>query len=104
MNWGTKEFEALFKLMREDGNPHHAEMTRPALRSEHRRYYDVFRSLSASRTWNQSGPNPIQVSEVKAYMEMQGIEDPDTRMKYLRLTQGMDAVEIKSIRAATRTP
>lgn len=49
--------------------------------------------------WNQVGPQPIQVSEVKSYMEMVGIEDPDTRLKYLRLIQGLDAVEMKAIRA-----
>ncbi len=85
--------------MRADGNVHPAELTRPALKPCDRRYYDAYRSLSASRMWSQVGPQPIQVSEVKSYMEMVGIEDPDTRLKYLRLIQGLDAVEMKAIRA-----
>jgi hypothetical protein len=89
--------------MRDNGDQHHAELTRPALRSENRRYYDAYRSLSAGRTWSQVGPNPIQVSEVQAYVHLCGMEDPATCMKYLRLIQGMDAVEIKSIRSRTKT-
>lgn len=88
--------------MRANGDVHPAELTKTALRSEDERYYGVFRSLSASRIWTQIGPNPIQVSEVRAYMDMAGIEDSATRMKYLRLVQGMDIVELKSIRARTK--
>lgn len=43
--------------------------------------------------WSQVGPNPIQVSEVAAYLGMLGIEDPDTRLKYLKIVQGLDIVE-----------
>ena len=48
--------------------------------------------------WTQVGPVAIPVSEVKAYMEMAGIEDPETKLKYLRLIQGLDAVEVKVVR------
>lgn len=99
MSWGTPEYQALFKTLRADGTIHPAELTRPALRNEDRRYYDAYRSLSASRNWNQAGPMPIPVSEVWAYMEMVGIDDHETRLKYLRLVQGLDAVELKAIRA-----
>ena len=89
--------------MRADGNVHPAELTRPALKDEDRRYYDAFRALSASRTWSQIGPNPVQVSEVQAYLWMLGVEDPETKLKYLRLIQGLDAVEMKIIRANLKT-
>jgi len=87
--------------MRGDGNIHPAELTKVALREEDRRYYDVFRSLSASRIWSQVGPNPIQISEIAAYLGMVGIEDHATKMKYTRILQGLDIVELKSIRAKT---
>lgn len=89
--------------MRRDGNVHPAELTKTALRNGDRRYYDVYRSLSASRMWNQAGPLPIQISEIESYMSLAGIEDPDTKLKYLRLVQGLDIVEIRSIRAKTKT-
>lgn len=88
--------------MREDGRVHPAEATRPALKSEDRRYYDAYRSLSACRIWSQIGPDAIQVSEVLAYMEMASITDPETRLKYLRLVQGLDLVELKHIRSKTK--
>lgn len=90
-------------MLRDDGRVHAAELNRPALRNVDRRYYDVFRSLSASRTWSQVGPNPIQIGEVSAYMGMMGIEDPETKIKYLRLIQGLDVVEMKNIRANMKT-
>lgn len=102
LNWGTESFSALFKNMRANGDIHPAELKRPALRSEDKRYYDAYRALSASRMWSQIGPSPIPVSEVNAYMDMVGIEDPETKLKYLRIIQGLDAVEIKNIRANTK--
>lgn len=88
--------------MRGDGSVHPAELTKTALKDEDKRYYDVFRTLSASRIWSPIGPNPIQVSEVRDYVEMAGIEDPETKLKYLRLIQGLDIVEMKSIRAKSK--
>lgn len=91
--------QALFRNMRDDGLVHKADVNRPALKPQDRRYYDAFRALSASRMWGQLGPSPIQISEISAYLGMTGIDDPDTKMKYLRLVQGMDIVEMQSIRA-----
>ncbi len=88
--------------MREDGNVHPADRDRPSLKDRDRRYYDAFRSLSSARTWSQVGPNPLQISEIAAYLGLLGLEDPDTRMKYVRLLQGLDLVEMKSIRAKTK--
>lgn len=46
--------------------------------------------------WNQVGPLPIQVSEVMSLMkDGYGIQDEETRMKYLRLVRRMDRVEMK---------
>lgn len=97
--YGSPAHQAMVKNMREDGLTHPSELTKPALKPEDRRYYDAFRALSASRMWSQVGPSPIQVSEVSAYMGLAGIEDPDTKLKYLRLVQGLDIVEMNSIRA-----
>jgi hypothetical protein len=61
------------------------------------KYHDAFRHLGASRHYGQGGPLPIAVSEVKAYLDLVGIESPRTRMKYLRLIQRMDQVELAHI-------
>lgn len=92
------EYQNLFKEMRKDGRVHAAELSKPALKDQDRRYYDAYRSLSASRMWSPLGPNAIPVSEVAAYLSMVGIEDTDTKLKYLRIVQGLDIVEMKSIR------
>lgn len=97
MTWGTAEYQSLFKAMRADGNVHPQDKRKPALKRGDRRYYDAFRSLSASRMWNQVGPTPLRLSEIHHYLQMAGIETPETKLKYLRLMQGMDAVELKCI-------
>lgn len=97
--YGSTQYQNLFKQMRLDGLVHAAELKKPALRREDKRYYDAFRSLSASRMWSQVGPSPIQVSEVDAYMNMCGITDSETKLKYLRLIQGLDIVERTHIQA-----
>lgn len=89
--------------MREDGNPHPMDKGKPALRSEDKRYHDAYRALSASRIWSQIGPHPIQMSEIAAYLGLLGIEDPETKLKYVRLIQGLDIVELRNIRANIKT-
>ena len=39
----------------------------------------------------------MQVSEVKAYVDMLGLEDVDTKFKFLKFVQLMDRVELESI-------
>lgn len=97
MTWGTKENQALFKALRDDGVPHKEDKRKPALRAEDRRYYDAFRALSASRLCVDGNPQPLQISEIKAYVELVGIESPETKLKYLRLMQGLDLVERECI-------
>ena len=100
MAWGGSE--KLFKAIREDtGIPHPSDIGRPALRSDCIKYFDAFRYLGASRMWSEVGPHAIQVSEVAAYVGMAGITDPYTKLKYLRLVQAMDRVELEHINRKT---
>jgi len=88
----------LFKLIKEDtGKDHPALSNKPALRSDCIKYHDAFCFLGASRLWSQVGPNPIQVSEVESMLRMMGIESSETQLKYLRLIQRMDRVEMKHL-------
>ena len=94
MQWGSSEH--LFKAVKEDtGVPHPADIGRPALRRDCIRYYEAFRYLGASRICNTTGPQPIQVVDVKAYLDIVAIDDPATRLKYLRLIQALDSVALK---------
>ena len=45
--------------------------------------------------WNEVGPQPVQVSEVAAYVvDILGLEDVDTKIKFLKFVQLMDRVEL----------
>ena len=39
------------------------------------------------------GPLPIPVSEIKGFLEMVGVRDPQTCLKYVRLIGKLDDVE-----------
>lgn len=47
--------------------------------------------------WNQVGPVAIQLSEIEACLRVMGIDEPATRMKYVRLIQTLDRVEREHI-------
>ena len=96
MEWsGSENF---FKVIREDtGIPHHADIGRPALRNDCIKYYDAFRYLGACRLWSEVGPQSIQISEIAAYLGLVGIEQSETKLKYLRLVQSMDRVELAHV-------
>lgn len=86
-------------MIRDDtGVPHPADSGRPAPRRDCIKYYEAFGYLGSSRNWGEAGPNPIAVSEVAAYVtDILGIEDSTTKLKYLRLIQKMDRVELAHI-------
>ncbi len=100
MQWGDEGSVKLFKLIYEDTGHHHpAYLNKPALRDDCIKYLDAFRLLSASRLWSEVGPQPIQLSEIKAYMQLVGIKDKSTKLKYVRLIRSMDSVTLKHIHA-----
>lgn len=49
--------------------------------------------MGSRRLWNQVGPLPIPVSEIKAFLGLVGVSDPSTCLKYVRLIGKMDDVE-----------
>lgn len=106
MRYGTEDWQRLFKQVYEETGVHHPAKTRePALRSDCIPYFDAFRFLGASRKWSQVGPQPIEMKEIMALLvDGLGIDDADERMKYVRLIQGMDRVELnyRAEKAATK--
>lgn len=47
--------------------------------------------------WSQAGPSPIQVSEVKALLDLTDEESPDERSRFLALMQELDRVEMRHL-------
>jgi len=80
--------------MKADGITHPALLEQVALRDDCIDYHDVFRSLGASRKWTQVGPEPLQTTEIKAELELRGIDDHYERLKYLRIVRKLDRVEL----------
>ena len=100
--YGDDEHKRLFEAMKEDGFTHPALQRKPELRRDCIRYFDAYRHLGSARIWSQAGPLPIQTSEVMSLLkDGLGLEDPETRMKYLRLIRRMDRVELKYLHAQT---
>lgn len=57
-------------------------------------FWDGFDFLSERRIQTEVGPQPIQISEILAYVEYVGIFDSDTRDSFLRIVQHLDRTYI----------
>lgn len=90
----------MFAAVKEDtGQDHPALKTKPALRSDCIKYLDVFRLLSACRLWGEAGPQPLQLGEIRAALDLHGLEEAATKVKYARLLKLMDSVELTHLRS-----
>lgn len=55
--------------------------------------------LTSSRQFGMAAPQPILISEIVAYCELMGINDPDEREEFLHHVQKMDLVFQADFRA-----
>lgn len=83
----------MFENMRKDGLRHPAERTKPALRRDCIQYLDAFRTLSASRLWNQVGPQRIVLSEMTNWLEQLGYRGEEL-IKACRMVSTLDDIEV----------
>lgn len=68
-----------------------AEM--PKLQGTDTAYFEAFQILSAARSYNMAGPNPIAISEMVAYMEhLSAYEVLAHRKRFVRHIQRLDDV------------
>jgi len=44
--------------------------------------------------WNEVGPQPVQISEIDAYLRFIGVTNPEDKQKYLRFIGMLDHVEL----------
>lgn len=91
LKWGphVKAFKAQEKATGVAPNP---LKNWPKLLKKDLVYSEAFEILKDSRTYNQSAPNPIMVSELLAFCVLVGIANQEERLKYLRLVQALDKV------------
>lgn len=45
--------------------------------------------------WNEVGPQPVQLSEIVAYLKLIGVNNPEDKQKCLRLIGMLDHVELE---------
>lgn len=95
MEWGP-QLDTLIKA-KQAGIPTPALDNRPVLRRDCVEYYDAFHDLSAGRTFGYGVANPIQVSEIEAYLRLLGVESREERLKYLRLVRKLDGVYLQHL-------
>jgi hypothetical protein len=63
---------------------------RPELMAGLEPYFETFALLSPSRSVHMGGAGAIPVTELKAYLEIEGITDAEERRTHLRLLRAMD--------------
>lgn len=80
MTWG--ENLDFLEEMRDDGRTPQALEIRPILYDWMVEYLKAFDVLSATRQCGM-GPNPIQLSEMLAYMQLYEVEDRDTFVHHI---------------------
>lgn len=87
--------QTLLEMQQKAGITPRALQSRVALRTDCQQYYSLFRTLGRHRTFNPSGLQYVQITEVKALLDLAGISDRDERLKILRIVQNLDAVCIE---------
>lgn len=72
----------------------------PVLLPESVFFWEAFQTLGAKRMFNERGPQPIQVSEIKAYTDFMEIEDDDLKQDLFYLINRLDATYLDHVRKA----
>lgn len=84
--------DALYLYQKKYGKLPPALATRPYPDKAVRFYIDVFYRLSAHRTQSESGPNPLYISEMLAYLRLLGYSDQDDLLFAVDVLQACDRV------------
>lgn len=86
----------MIEVAQDEGDPiPQAVIDAPVPFTGAQKYLDAFWILSAGRTYNATGCNPIAISEFLAYFQIFGIDDIDEREDTIDFIRAMDAVYLK---------
>lgn len=94
MNSDNAEF---FASLAEDGSARSLAILnrRPRVFDDLHELYEGFYHLSAGRGYNEVGPQPILISEVRGYMDELHLVNPDERVEFLRLLRALDSTYLR---------
>lgn len=56
------------------------------------RYLTAFHTLNRARQHGMAGVQPLQLTEIEAFLGIASITEPQKRLRYAQLIQEMDAV------------
>ena len=62
----------------------------------------AFDTLSRSRQVGMSSPQPLQLREMLAYLELVGIHERQQRLRYVRILQTLDDVYLAHVLESTK--
>jgi hypothetical protein len=95
LRWG-KYITTLLEIQRTTGNTPRALRDRPALRAPYRHLLEAFYELSAGRSYGEV-PQPLTLSDIRAYCEMFGISALPERERFFRAIRHLDVVYLREV-------
>lgn len=102
MEWGG-QLSTLLE-MQEAGMTPQALEDRPKLEQRFVRLYRDFLLLHSARTAGQTGPNPLPLSELQAFLAMFPIACVDYRESWVRVMKSVDAVVVTKLYERLQPP
>ena len=90
VSWGS-ELKTLLEIQQQTGRTPRALQERPTLRPENLGIYQDFVFLQAGRSAGFSGPNPIPVADMAAYLQVFPVEPAERRARWMRLIRRVDS-------------
>jgi hypothetical protein len=85
-------FKALEKVEEQTGRTPGMLLDQPQLHETVYWVWEAFAILDKGRQWGHNGPQPILISEMRAYIQLNEIKDTHDLVRYI---QGMDGVYLK---------
>lgn len=89
MEWGD-QLPFLQEMEKATGTPPKALQSRVLILPECRKYYGAFTVLGLTRGYTSAGIQPLQVTEIAAYLNEMGLRGQE-REKFLRIILSMDS-------------
>lgn len=69
----------------------------PSVDPAYQHFWDAYQTLSSQRIRNPKGPQPIQLSEIAAYLDFAGVSDPDDRRDTMDHVIMLDRMYLQSV-------
>lgn len=89
LEWGP-QVKTLQEIEKTTGITPKALQGRPTLRRDCKDYLAAFFELSPARLYNEAGQQPLQYTEIVAYLTEFGVSGEELRARFVRLIRKLD--------------